>query len=46
MGSTTIRPATADDAGACGRIMHDAFAGVAAAHGFPRTSPPPPPGRS
>ncbi|HEV7266574.1 MAG TPA: GNAT family N-acetyltransferase [Falsiroseomonas sp.] len=30
----TLRPGEAGDAEACGRIIHDAFAGIAAAHGF------------
>ncbi len=30
-----VRPAVAADADACGRIMHDAFRGIAEAHGFP-----------
>ena len=30
-----VRPAVVADADACGRIMHDAFRGVAEAHGFP-----------
>ena len=34
-----IRPAAAADAEAAGRIMHDAFAGIAAAHGFPKDIP-------
>ncbi len=34
-----IRLATAADAEACGRIMHDAFQGIAAAHGFPKDFP-------
>ena len=32
--SITIRPAVREDAAACGRIMFDAFAGIARAHGF------------
>lgn len=31
-----IRIAAPADARACGRIMHDAFEGIAAAHGFPK----------
>ena len=34
-----IRPAVAADAEACGRIIHDAFAGIAAAHAFPPDFP-------
>ena len=30
-----LRPPRADDAAACGRIIHDAFATIAGAHGFP-----------
>jgi ribosomal protein S18 acetylase RimI-like enzyme len=36
-----IRPATAADAEACGNIMHAAFEGIAAAHGFPPDFPSP-----
>ena len=35
----SIRPAAADDAEACGRIIHDAFAVIAAAHAFPPDFP-------
>jgi predicted N-acetyltransferase YhbS len=35
----TIRPATAEDAGECGRIIHDAFAAIADRHNFPRDFP-------
>lgn len=37
--STGIRPAAAEDAEACGRIIHDAFKGIADAHGFPPDFP-------
>src|SRR3954470_14462295 len=37
--SLVIRHATADDADACGRIMHAAFRGIAEAHGFPPDIP-------
>lgn len=36
-----IRPAVVADAEACGRIMHDAFRGIAEAHGFPPDFPTP-----
>jgi predicted N-acetyltransferase YhbS len=32
--NAAIRPAVADDAEACGRVMHDAFRSIADAHGF------------
>jgi GNAT superfamily N-acetyltransferase len=35
----SIRPAVDADAEACGRIMHDAFRGIAEAHGFPPDFP-------
>src|SRR5215207_5577079 len=35
----SIRPAVAGDAEACGRIMHEAFRGIADAHGFPPDFP-------
>lgn len=35
----SIRPIAADDAEACGRIIHDAFRGIAAAHAFPPDFP-------
>ena len=35
----SIRPVVADDAEACGRIIQDAFRGIAAAHGFPPDFP-------
>jgi len=35
----SIRPVVADDAEACGRIIHDAFRGIAAAHAFPPDFP-------
>jgi GNAT superfamily N-acetyltransferase len=35
LGLVAIRPAVAADAQACGRIMHEAFKGIADAHGFP-----------
>jgi GNAT superfamily N-acetyltransferase len=34
-GLVTVRPTVAADADACGRVMHDAFRGIADAHGFP-----------
>lgn len=34
-----IRPARPADADAAGRIIHDAFQGIAAAHGFPKDFP-------
>ena len=34
-----VRPAVSADAEACGRIMHDAFKGIADAHGFPPDFP-------
>ncbi len=34
-----VRPAVAADAEACGRVMHGAFQGIAAAHGFPPDFP-------
>jgi predicted N-acetyltransferase YhbS len=34
-----VRPAVAADAEACGRVMHDAFKGIADAHGFPPDFP-------
>jgi predicted N-acetyltransferase YhbS len=37
--SVLLRPGEAADAEACGRIMHDAFAGIAAAHDFPKDFP-------
>src|SRR5690242_5578540 len=37
--SISVRPATADDAEACGRIIYDAFKGIADAHGFPPDFP-------
>jgi predicted N-acetyltransferase YhbS len=36
-----LRPATPDDAGACGRICYESFAAIAAAHGFPCDFPSP-----
>ena len=36
---TSIRPAVAADAEACGRVIHDAFKGIADAHGFPPDFP-------
>jgi predicted N-acetyltransferase YhbS len=36
-----LRPGTPDDAEACGRICYDAFATLAAAHGFPCDFPSP-----
>jgi predicted N-acetyltransferase YhbS len=35
----TIREATADDAGACGIVCHDAFEAIAGAHNFPKDFP-------
>ena len=35
----TTRPATAADADACGRIIYEAFKGIADAHSFPRDVP-------
>jgi len=35
----SIRPAVAGDAEACGRIIHDAFRGIAEAHNFPPDFP-------
>ncbi len=35
----TLRPATPDDAEACGRICFDAFAAINDTHGFPRDFP-------
>jgi predicted N-acetyltransferase YhbS len=35
----TLRPAVADDAPECGRIIYDAFAAIAARHGFPPDFP-------
>jgi predicted N-acetyltransferase YhbS len=37
--STAIRPATPNDANACGRVIHDAFKCIADAHGFPPDIP-------
>jgi GNAT superfamily N-acetyltransferase len=37
--SVKVRPAAAADTRACGRIMHDAFEGIAGAHGFPKDFP-------
>ena len=37
--AATIRRAVAADAAACGRIIHDAFAAIAAQHNFPRDFP-------
>ena len=39
MTQVTIRPASAADAPECGRICHDAFASIAARHGFPPDFP-------
>jgi predicted N-acetyltransferase YhbS len=36
-----LRPGTPDDAEACGRICYDAFAAIAAAHGYPCDFPSP-----
>jgi predicted N-acetyltransferase YhbS len=36
---TSVRPAVAGDAEACGRVIHDAFKGIADAHGFPPDFP-------
>ena len=35
MNHLQIRPATEDDAGACARIMFDAFESLATRHAFP-----------
>ena len=35
----SIRPAVAGDAEACGRVIHNAFKGIADAHGFPPDFP-------
>jgi GNAT superfamily N-acetyltransferase len=35
----TLRPAAAEDAAECGRIMHDAFAAIADRHNFPHDFP-------
>jgi predicted N-acetyltransferase YhbS len=37
--TTTIRPAVAADAAACGRVIHDAFAAIADQHNFPHDFP-------
>ena len=37
----SLRPATAEDAGAAGQICHDAFAGIAAQHNFSKDIPSP-----
>lgn len=39
--TVTIRTTTPADAAACGRIMYDAFAGIAGSHGFPADFPAP-----
>jgi predicted N-acetyltransferase YhbS len=39
--SITLRPGTADDAHACGRICYEAFKAIAAAHNFPPDFPSP-----
>ena len=39
MSNIIIRPATPGDAEACGCVMHDAFRGIADAHGFPPDFP-------
>jgi GNAT superfamily N-acetyltransferase len=36
---TNIRPVVTDDAQACGRLIYDAFNGIADAHGFPQDFP-------
>jgi predicted N-acetyltransferase YhbS len=36
-----LRPARPEDTGACGRICYDAFAAIAAAHGYPCDFPSP-----
>jgi predicted N-acetyltransferase YhbS len=36
-----LRPGTPEDAGACGRICYEAFASIAAAHGYPCDFPSP-----
>ncbi len=37
--SANVRPAVAEDAEACGRVMYHAFKGIADAHGFPPDFP-------
>jgi predicted N-acetyltransferase YhbS len=37
----TVRPGTTQDADACGRICYEAFAAIAAAHGYPCDFPTP-----
>jgi predicted N-acetyltransferase YhbS len=39
--SVALRPATAGDAQACGRVIYDAFRSIARAHGFPPDFPSP-----
>jgi predicted N-acetyltransferase YhbS len=39
--TVTIRPALAEDAAECGRIIHAAFAAIADRHNFPRDFPSP-----
>uniref|UniRef100_Q01YM0 GCN5-related N-acetyltransferase n=1 Tax=Solibacter usitatus (strain Ellin6076) TaxID=234267 RepID=Q01YM0_SOLUE len=41
MPEVTIRPATPEDAAACGQICYDAFSTISAAHGFPPDLPMP-----
>ncbi len=37
----TFRPGNAEDAGACGQIIHDAFAAINEKHNFPKDIPSP-----
>lgn len=37
--NVTIRPAVASDSGSCGRIIYEAFKGIAERHGFPPHCP-------
>jgi hypothetical protein len=37
----TLRPATADDAAASGRVCYDAFCAINDEHGFPHDFPSP-----
>src|SRR5262249_48810632 len=40
-GTVTLRPGNLEDAEACGRICHDAFADIAERHNFPKDFPSP-----
>lgn len=40
LGTISLRPAVTADAEVSGRIIHEAFQGIAAAHGFPSDFPP------